>query len=73
MENGMGEDDQDWTETEVHRSSFGSLAIRNRKKRRKTREGAKPIGPKAEGGNDGGSGAPQGRSLIRTDSVAAII
>ena len=61
----MGEDDQEWTETEVRRSSFGSFAIRNPKKRRKTREEAKPIRPKAEGGNDGGSGAPLGRSLIR--------
>ena len=61
----MAEDDQEWIEGDVRRSSFGSFGIRQRKKKRKPRDAAKAVPPGPKGDDDGGSGAPQGRSLVR--------
>ena len=60
----MGEDDQEWAGGDIRTSLFGSFAIRNRKKKRKRHEAKKPVVRKPEDGNGGGSGAPQGRSLV---------
>ena len=60
----MGEDDQEWAGGELRASSLGSFAVRNRKKKRKGREAKKPVVGKPEDGNDSGSGAPLGSSLI---------
>lgn len=58
----MGEGDQAPT---LRRSTFGSFAVRVKKKRRKRHSGEKPIAPKPKGREDGGSGAPAGRKLDR--------
>jgi len=41
----MGEDDQEWAGGDIRTSSFGSFAIRNRKKKRKGHEPKKPVLP----------------------------
>ena len=49
----MAEDDQEWIEGDVRRSSFGSFGIRCQKRKRKS------------GDDEGGGGAPQGPALVR--------
>jgi hypothetical protein len=60
----MAEDDQEWIEGDVRRSSFGGFTIGSKKKKPKRRAADKPV-PRKPKGDGGGSGAPLGRSPIR--------
>jgi hypothetical protein len=61
----MAEDDRAWIKDNLRRSSFGSFAVRKRQVKRKLREAEKPVPGKPKDRDDGGSGAPQGRSMVR--------
>jgi hypothetical protein len=61
----MAEDDQEWIEGDVRRSSLGGVGIRHPKRKRKKRDAEKFVARKPTGGAGGGSGAPAGRTLIK--------